>query len=119
MIFSSKSLSNNFIVSIILNSTYKYPSPLSLNYFYNFGIYALVFFFIQFISGIFLTMYYIPNINFAFSSVEYIMRDVELWLASSLYSFQWGIFFFFCYFIVILGEVSFFLLIRTRAKAYG
>jgi quinol-cytochrome oxidoreductase complex cytochrome b subunit len=32
---------------------------------------------LQIITGVFLAMYYIPNINLAFDSIEYIMRDVS------------------------------------------
>jgi ubiquinol-cytochrome c reductase cytochrome b subunit len=32
---------------------------------------------LQIVTGIFLAMHYVPNIELAFASVEHIMRDVE------------------------------------------
>jgi ubiquinol-cytochrome c reductase cytochrome b subunit len=38
---------------------------------------AGIFFFIQIITGVFLALHYVPNVDFGFASVEHIMRDVE------------------------------------------
>lgn len=54
-----------------------YPAPSNLTYWWNFGIYALLALGVQFISGIFLAMHYVPDISLAFVSVEHIMRDVN------------------------------------------
>jgi len=53
-----------------------YPAPASLNYNYNFGIYALVVLSLQIVTGIFLVMFYCSNASLAFLSVEHLMRDV-------------------------------------------
>jgi len=55
-----------------------YPAPSNLSYLWNFGVYALACLGIQIVTGIILAMYYVPDINLAFSSVEYIMRDVNM-----------------------------------------
>lgn len=69
-----------FIVSIY-KSGVSYPAPSNLNYFWNFGIYALVCLVVQLITGIFLAMHYTPEQSLAFLSVEHIMRDVNYgWL---------------------------------------
>ncbi|WP_290649402.1 cytochrome bc complex cytochrome b subunit [Aquisalimonas sp.] len=55
----------------------EYYAPKNFNFWYYFGSLALLALVIQIISGIFLTMNYIPSEDRAFESVEYIMRDVE------------------------------------------
>jgi len=54
-----------------------YPAPSNLHYAYGFGFLSGVCLGIQIISGLFLSMYYTPNIEYAFDSVEYIMRTVN------------------------------------------
>ncbi len=54
-----------------------YPTPRSLNYLWNFGSVAGIFFLLQVISGIYLAMYYKPDTELAFQSVQHIMRDVN------------------------------------------
>lgn len=54
----------------------KYYVPRNLNFFYIFGVLALVVLVNQILTGIWLTMNYTPTAEGAFASVEYIMRDV-------------------------------------------
>lgn len=69
------------ILTLFWNLIYNYPAPSNLSYFWNFGVYSTVCLVIQLLTGILLTMYYIPNVDFAFSSVEYIMRELNYgWL---------------------------------------
>ena len=65
------------ILSVISNHIIDYPTPINLNYFYGFGSLAGIMLLIQILTGIFLAMHYIPHIDFAFNSVEHIMRDVN------------------------------------------
>lgn len=65
----------------------EYYAAKSFNFWYFFGVLALVVLIIQLVTGIFLTMSYKPSATEAFASVEYIMRDVELgWLIRYLHS---------------------------------
>src|SRR5262245_59420179 len=65
----------------------EYYAPKNFNFWYYFGALALVVLVIQILTGIFLTMNYKPSAADAFSSVEYIMRDVEWgWLIRYLHS---------------------------------
>ncbi len=65
----------------------QYYAPKNFNFWYYFGSLALLVFVIQILTGIFLTMNYKPDAQFAFASVEYIMRDVEWgWLIRYLHS---------------------------------
>jgi quinol-cytochrome oxidoreductase complex cytochrome b subunit len=54
-----------------------YGVPLNINIFWNFGVLAFFFLISQIVTGIFLAMHYVPNLNLAFISVEHIMRDVN------------------------------------------
>jgi ubiquinol-cytochrome c reductase cytochrome b subunit len=66
----------NYLLSIIDCHIIHYPTPTSLTYAWSFGSLAGVCLVIQILSGMFLSIHYSSNINFAFASVEYIMRDV-------------------------------------------
>jgi ubiquinol-cytochrome c reductase cytochrome b subunit len=69
------------LISVFYNHVLRYPSPLNLNYLWNFGSLALVCWFIQVVTGILLAMHYSAHVDLAFYSVEHIMRDVNYgWL---------------------------------------
>ncbi len=58
-----------------------FPTPRNFNYFWNFGALAMINLMIMIATGIFLAMNYTPHVNYAFDSVERIMRDVNYgWL---------------------------------------
>jgi len=60
---------------------------MNFNFFYYFGVLAMVMLVNQIVTGIWLTMSYAPTGDGAFASVEYIMRDVEYgWLMRYLHS---------------------------------
>ena len=65
----------------------KYYAPKNFNFWYFFGSLALVVLVIQIITGIWLAMSYKPDAETAFSSVEYIMRDIDYgWLIRYMHS---------------------------------
>ena len=65
----------------------KYWAPKNFNLWYMFGILSMVVLVNQLLTGIWLTMSYVPSGEGAFASVEYIMRDVEFgWLLRYLHS---------------------------------
>ena len=65
----------------------EYYASKNFNIWYVFGVLAMVVLVIQLLTGIFLTMNYKPSSADAFSSVEYIMRDVEWgWLIRYMHS---------------------------------
>jgi len=70
-------MTKNYLISFITSHIIYYPTPISLTYAWSFGSLAGVTLVVQMISGIFLSMHYTPNIDLAFSSIEYIMRDVN------------------------------------------
>jgi ubiquinol-cytochrome c reductase cytochrome b/c1 subunit len=58
-----------------------YPTPVNLNYWWNFGSLAGIVLVIMIVTGIFLAMYYTPDAALAFDSIQRIMRDVNYgWL---------------------------------------
>ena len=62
-----------FINSYVVDS----PQPANLSYLWNFGSLLATCLALQILTGIFLAMHYVPNIDLAFTSVEHIMRDVS------------------------------------------
>ena len=84
--------------SIIFKKFYKfwivYLSPNNFNYWWNFGSIALILLFLQIITGVFLAMHYKSDINLAFSSIEYILRNVQYgWLIRYMHSNGASVFF--------------------------
>ena len=67
----------NRFLGILNSHIVDYPTPINLNYFWSFGSTAGLCLVIQLITGIFLAMHYTPHIDYAFNSVEHIMRDVN------------------------------------------
>ncbi len=58
-----------------------FPTPKNLNYWWTFGGILSVMLVVQIVTGIVLVMHYTPQVDMAFDSVEYIMRDVNYgWL---------------------------------------
>lgn len=65
------------IISKLYKTGYSYAVPININVFWNFGVLAFFFLMSQIVTGIFLAMHYVPNVEMAFHSVEHIMRDVN------------------------------------------
>lgn len=94
---------NNFI-HILYHTAVPYPAPANLNYFWSFGIYLTVCLVIQLLTGIFLAMHYVPNIDLAFISVEHIMRDVNYgWLLRYIHANGASMFFISVYLHICRG----------------
>ena len=53
------------------------PQPANISYLWNFGSLLATCLGIQILTGVFLAMHYTPHVDFAFNSVEHIMRDVN------------------------------------------
>nr|QJH88490.1 cytochrome b [Pterocladiophila hemisphaerica] len=91
-------------ISTLKNHLIDYPTPINIHYAWNFGFLAFICLFIQILTGIFLAMHYIPNINFAFTSVEHIMRDVNYgWLLRYIHSNGASMFFIVIYIHIFRG----------------
>ncbi len=82
----------------------QYYAPKNFNFWYYFGVLALVVLVIQIVTGIWLVMSYKPDANVAFASVEYIMRDVEWgWLIRYMHSTGASFFFIVIYLHMFRG----------------
>ena len=65
-------------IPTMMNKEYaQFPTPKNFNYFWNFGALAMVALIVMIISGVVLAMQYTPHTDYAFDSVERIMRDVN------------------------------------------
>jgi Cytochrome b/b6/petB len=69
------------IASLGYSSFVAYPTPRNLNYWWAFGAILTFMLGVQIVTGVVLAMHYTPHVDFAFNSVEGIMRDVNYgWL---------------------------------------
>jgi len=99
-----KRLNKNYLLAFISTHIINYPTPISLSYAWSFGSLAGICLVIQMLSGIFLAMHYTPHIDLAFSSVEYIMRDVENgWFIRYVHANGASMFFIVVYFHIFRG----------------
>ena len=90
-----------FLFDFIDSHLFHYPTPICLSYAWSFGSLAGLSLVIQIISGVFLSMFYVPHIDYAFDSIEYIMRDVKNgWLIRYIHSNGASMFF-----IVVYGHI--------------
>nr|YP_010481022.1 cytochrome b [Perula sp. 1 HFZ-2022c]UVN16544.1 cytochrome b [Perula sp. 1 HFZ-2022c] len=122
------------IIKIINNSLIDLPSPSNISSWWNFGSLLSLCLITQIITGLFLTMYYTPNIELAFHSVNYICRNVNYgWLIRTLHA-NGASFFFICIYIHIgrgiyyesfnlkytwmIGVIILFLLMATAFMGY-
>src|SRR6476646_7566874 len=82
----------------------EYYAPKNFNVWYYFGSLALLVLVNQIVTGIFLTMHFKPAADLAFSSVEYIMRDVEWgWLIRYMHTTGASLFFIVVYLHMFRG----------------
>ena len=96
----NKDATLSFIDSHIIN----YPTPINLNYMWSFGSAAGICLVIQIVTGIFLAMHYTPHVDYAFNSVEHIMRDVNNgWLIRYLHANGASMFFIVVYLHIFRG----------------
>jgi ubiquinol-cytochrome c reductase cytochrome b/c1 subunit len=92
------------IVSLMYSSFVAYPTPRNLNYWWTFGGILSFLLVAQFITGIVLAMHYTPHVDFAFNSVEHIMRDVNYgWLMRYLHANGASMFFLAAYIHMFRG----------------
>ena len=87
------------LLNIVNSFLIDYPAPPNISYLWNFGVLAALCLGIQIVTGIFLAMFYVPSVESAFSSVQYIMRDVNYgWLIRYIHA-NGASFFFICVYV--------------------
>jgi ubiquinol-cytochrome c reductase cytochrome b/c1 subunit len=82
----------------------QFPMPKNLNYFWNFGALAMIVLVTMVVTGIVLAMQYTPHVDYAFDSVERIMRDVNYgWLLRYIHMNGGSMFFIVVYIHIFRG----------------
>lgn len=77
---------------------YDLPSPKNISYLWKFGSLLGLFLVIQILTGLFLAMHYVSDLNVAFQSVDSIRREVDYgWLIRSIHANGASAFFLFLY----------------------
>jgi ubiquinol-cytochrome c reductase cytochrome b subunit len=75
------------VARLAYDSLIDFPTPKNLNYWYTFGGILALCLGIQLATGIVLAMHYVPHVDYAFASIERIMRDVNYgWLIRYMHS---------------------------------
>lgn len=122
-------------LNLVMNHLIYYPTPINIHLAWNFGFLSGIFLGVQLLSGILLAMHYTPHVDYAFSSVEHIMRDVnDGWILRYMHSNGASFFFIvvwihifrgFFYesgatrpFVWLTGFIIFFLMIATAFMGY-
>ena len=70
-------LKSHSLLRLINSYVVDSPQPSNISYLWNFGSLLATCLVIQILTGCFLAMHYQPHVDFAFNSVEHIMRDVN------------------------------------------
>ena len=92
------------IFTFMHHEMHEYPTPKNLNYWWNFGSLAGIVLVIMIMSGIVLAMHYTAHVDYAFQSVERIMRDVNYgWLVRYIHANGASFFFIVVYIHIFRG----------------
>jgi len=86
------------VIKILNGSLVDLPAPNNISIWWNYGSLLGLCLVIQIVTGLFLSIHYVPNIEIAFSSVAHISRDVNYgWILRSVHANGASIFFLFLY----------------------
>src|SRR3954451_16389644 len=92
------------IAGLFYSSFVVYPTPRNLNYWWTFGGILTFMLAVQIVTGVVLAMHYMPHVDYAFNSVEHIMRDVNYgWLLRYLHAHGASMFFLSAYIHLFRG----------------
>nr|QTF76080.1 cytochrome b [Franklinothrips vespiformis] len=97
----SRVLSYNQIISSVVSSVFRLPTPMNISYMWNFGSLLGLCLMVQILTGLFLSMHYIPNVILAFDSVIHICRDVSMGWWMRFFHANGASFFFICLYMHI------------------
>ena len=91
-------LKTNVLLRLLNSYIVDSPQPANISYLWNFGSLLGTCLVIQILTGVFLAMHYQPHVDFAFNSVEHIMRDVNAgWILRYTHANVASFFFIFVY----------------------
>ncbi|HSV03085.1 MAG TPA: cytochrome b/b6 [Phenylobacterium sp.] len=92
------------IIRLAYDSVVTFPTPKNLNYWWTFGGILALCLGIQIVTGIVLAMHYVPHVDYAFNSVERIMRDVNYgWMIRYMHASGASMFFLAVYIHIFRG----------------
>ena len=92
------------LAGLIHSAFIAYPVPKNINYWWTFGGILSFMLVAQIVTGVVLGMHYTPHVDFAFASVEHIMRDVNFgWLMRYLHANGASMFFVAVYIHILRG----------------
>ena len=101
------------------NFFFNYPTPSNLTNVWNFGILSFIFLLIQIITGLLLSLYYVPSAEWAFHFVEYLVRDTHLgWYIRYLHANGASLFFFVVYFH-LFRSIYYFSYVRPKLAIWN
>ena len=84
----------------------QYPAPINMNFWYVFGFLSTIVLVNQILTGVWLTMNFVPSAEGAFASVEYIMREIDYgWLIRYMHSTGASAFFIVVYLHMFRGMI--------------
>jgi len=99
-----RNLKSKPILNLVNSYMVDSPQPANISYLWNFGSLLGICLVIQILTGSFLAMHYSPNVDFAFNSVEHIMRDVNYgWMLRYTHANVASFFFIFMYIHIARG----------------
>jgi ubiquinol-cytochrome c reductase cytochrome b subunit len=73
---TSRSFRGQPLLNVVQNHLISYPTPRNLTGNWNWGVLAGLCLVLQIATGIFLAMHYTAHVDYAFHSVQHLMRDV-------------------------------------------
>nr|AHA52546.1 cytochrome b [Ichneutes sp. QL-2013] len=94
-------LTQNLLLKLINSFLVVLPSPVNISYMWNFGSLLGVSLMLQILTGIFLSMHYVSNVDISFNSIIHIMKDVNYGWLMRLFHMNGASFFFICVYLHI------------------
>ncbi|MFN4142577.1 cytochrome b [Aestuariivirga sp.] len=92
------------VMELVQGQALDFPTPKNLNYWWTFGGILAVMLVVQIVTGVVLVMHYTPHVDYAFASVEHIMRDVNSgWLIRYMHANGASMFFIAVYIHIFRG----------------
>lgn len=95
------------------------PTPININYIWNFGSILGIFLIIQIISGLFLSIHYCPNINIAFFRISNIIKDINSGWIVRLIHINGASFYFFIIYLHIARNIFYYSFKLSQVWALG
>ncbi len=97
-------MKDNPLIKVFNQHIVDYPTPVNINYWWNFGFLSAMCLILQIVTGILLAMNYTPHVDLAMASVEHIMRDIDYgWLISYCHASGASMFFIVAYIHIARG----------------